>query len=96
MAGKSGSVSFDPQNFLAKVGVGKTISKFHKDQVIFSQGEAADAVFYIQKGRVKVVVISDQGRKRSSGSWKPASSLAKDVSTVIICASQQRPPWRNV
>jgi CRP-like cAMP-binding protein len=67
MAGKSGRDSFDPQNFLAKVGVGKTISKFPKDQIIFSQGEAADAVFYIQKGRVKVVVISDQGKEAVVG-----------------------------
>jgi CRP/FNR family transcriptional regulator, cyclic AMP receptor protein len=67
MAGKSGRDSFDPQSFLAKVGVGKTISKFHKDQIIFSQGEAADGVFYIQKGRVKVVVISDQGKEAVVG-----------------------------
>ena len=67
MVDKSGSDAFDPQNFLAKVGVGKTISKFQKDQIIFSQGEAADAVFYIQKGRVKVVVISDQGKEAVVG-----------------------------
>ena len=63
----SGRDSFDPQDFLEIVGVGKTISKFHKDQIIFSQGEAADAVFYIQKGRVKVVVISDQGKEAVVG-----------------------------
>jgi CRP/FNR family cyclic AMP-dependent transcriptional regulator len=68
MAGKSGRVgSFDPQTFLAKVGVGKTISNFQKDQIIFSQGEAADAVFYIQKGRVKVVVLSEQGKEAVVG-----------------------------
>jgi CRP/FNR family transcriptional regulator, cyclic AMP receptor protein len=67
LAGKSGKDSFDPQTFLAKVGVGKTISKFRTDQVIFSQGEAADTVFYIQKGRVKVVVISDQGKEAVVG-----------------------------
>jgi CRP/FNR family cyclic AMP-dependent transcriptional regulator len=47
MAAKSGRTSFDPQKFLANVGVGKTISKYRKDQIIFSQGETADAVFYI-------------------------------------------------
>jgi CRP-like cAMP-binding protein len=67
MAGKSGRESFDPQNFLAKVGAGKTISSYQKDQVIFSQGEAADAVFYVQKGRVKVVVLSDQGKEAVVG-----------------------------
>lgn len=54
---------FDPKSFLAKVGEGRTISKYRKDQVVFSQGEAADAVFYIQKGKVKVTVVSDQGKE---------------------------------
>jgi CRP/FNR family transcriptional regulator, cyclic AMP receptor protein len=67
MASRSGKESFNPQNFLAKVGVGKTISKFQKDQIVFSQGEVADAVFYIQKGRVKVVVISDHGKEAVVG-----------------------------
>jgi hypothetical protein len=40
--------SFDPKKFLAKVGEGKTISKYRKDQIVFSQGQIADAVFYIQ------------------------------------------------
>jgi CRP/FNR family cyclic AMP-dependent transcriptional regulator len=59
--------SFDPQDFLAKVGMGKTIAKYQKDQTIFSQGEAADTVFYIQTGRVKVVVLSDQGKEAIVG-----------------------------
>jgi CRP-like cAMP-binding protein len=67
MAGKLGRKSFDPQTFLEKVGEGKTISKFQKDQIIFSQGDSADVVFYIQKGRVKVVVISDQGKEAVVG-----------------------------
>src|SRR3984957_1341605 len=63
----SDRVSFDPQDFLAKVGTGKTIAKYKKDQIVFSQGEAADTVFYIQKGRVKVVVLSDQGKEAVVG-----------------------------
>jgi CRP/FNR family cyclic AMP-dependent transcriptional regulator len=55
--------SFDPKKFLAKVGEGKTISKFQKDQVVFSQGEVADAVFYIQEGKVKLTVLSEQGKE---------------------------------
>ena len=54
---------FDPKSFLAKVGEGRTISKYGKDQIVFSQGEAADAVFYIQKGKVKVTVVSDRGKE---------------------------------
>jgi CRP/FNR family transcriptional regulator, cyclic AMP receptor protein len=55
--------SFDPKSFLAKVGEGRSIGKYRKDQVLFSQGEPADAVFYIQKGKVKVTVVSEQGRE---------------------------------
>jgi CRP-like cAMP-binding protein len=49
--------------FLAKVGAGKTILELHKDQSIFTQGDVADSVFYIQKGRVKLTVVSDQGKE---------------------------------
>ncbi len=57
------SPRFDPKSFLAKVGEGRTISKYRKDQIVFSQGEPADAVFYIQKGKVKITVVSDQGKE---------------------------------
>jgi CRP-like cAMP-binding protein len=54
---------FDPKSFLAEVGEGRTISQYRKDQIVFSQGDPADAVFYIQKGKVKVTVVSDQGKE---------------------------------
>ena len=54
---------FDPKSFLAKVGEGRTLSKYRKDKVVFSQGDLAEAVFYIQKGKVKVTVVSDQGKE---------------------------------
>jgi len=56
-------LSFDPKIFLAKVGEGRSIGSYSKDQVVFSQGEPADAVFYIQKGKVKVTVVSEQGKE---------------------------------
>jgi CRP/FNR family cyclic AMP-dependent transcriptional regulator len=55
--------SFNPTTFLAKVGDGHTISRYAKDQVVFSQGKRADAVFYVQKGKVKVTVLSEQGKE---------------------------------
>jgi CRP/FNR family transcriptional regulator, cyclic AMP receptor protein len=55
--------SFDPKAFLAKVGEGRTIGKYRKDEIVFAQGDAADAVFYVQKGRVKVVVVSSEGKE---------------------------------
>jgi CRP/FNR family cyclic AMP-dependent transcriptional regulator len=60
---KRSKASFDPKKFLAKVGEGKTISKYRKDQIVFSQGEVADAVFYIQQGNVKLVVVSKHGKE---------------------------------
>ena len=42
---------FNPKAFLAKVGTGKTISNYGKDQIIFAQGDSADTIFYLQKGR---------------------------------------------
>ena len=55
--------SFDPKSFLAKVGEGRTIGKYRKGQIVFSQGDPADAVFYIQKGKAKVTVVSEQGKE---------------------------------
>jgi CRP/FNR family transcriptional regulator, cyclic AMP receptor protein len=60
---KRAKASFDPKIFLAKVGDGKTISRYRKDQIIFSQGQVAEAVFYIQQGRIKLTVVSEQGRE---------------------------------
>ena len=57
------SPSLDAKSFLAKVGKGRSIDKYRKDQIVFSQGEPADAVFYIQKGKVKITVVSPQGKE---------------------------------
>jgi CRP-like cAMP-binding protein len=58
-----GGISFDPQVFLATVGVARTITQCPKDYKIFSQGEPAESVFYIQQGRVKLKVKSKQGKE---------------------------------
>jgi len=55
--------SFDSKSFLAKVGEGRSIGKYRKDRIVFAQGDPADSVFYIQKGRVKVTVLSEQGKE---------------------------------
>ena len=55
--------AFDPSAFLAKAGSGRTIFKHPKNQVVFSQGDPADSVFYIQKGKVKLTVVSEQGKE---------------------------------
>jgi len=63
MAKKAKKVPFDPKVFLASVSGGRTIASYRKDEVIFSQGGPADAVFYIQKGKVKITVVSEQGKE---------------------------------
>jgi CRP-like cAMP-binding protein len=57
------TAAFDPQDFLAAIGEGRTISEYGKNQNVFSQGDIADAVFYIRKGKVKVTVVSEQGKE---------------------------------
>jgi len=54
---------FDAKAFLAKIGDGRTISKYRRNEVVFAQGDLADAVFYIQRGKVKLTVVSDRGKE---------------------------------
>jgi CRP/FNR family cyclic AMP-dependent transcriptional regulator len=54
---------FDPKAFLAHFGTGRSIGKYAPGQVVFSQGEPADAVFYIQRGKVKITVVSEHGKQ---------------------------------
>jgi CRP/FNR family transcriptional regulator, cyclic AMP receptor protein len=54
---------FDPKAFLTKANGGRTISQYRKNQILFSQGDLADSVFYIHDGKVKVTVISEQGKE---------------------------------
>ena len=54
---------FDPKLFLAKIGAGRSLTNYKKNQKVFVQGDCADAVFYIQKGRVKLTVVSSQGKE---------------------------------
>ena len=54
---------FDLKSFLAMVGEGRSIGEYRKDEIVFSQGDPADAVFYIQSGKVKVTVVSEQGKE---------------------------------
>jgi CRP/FNR family cyclic AMP-dependent transcriptional regulator len=63
--------AFDPKMFLATVHQGRTVADFHSGQSIFLQSAAADAVFYIQKGKVKIVVASKQGKEAVVGILGP-------------------------
>ena len=69
--GKPAKSAFDAQAFLAKVGEGKSILQFKKGQNVFVQGDPADTVFYIQKGRIKLTVLSDHGKEAVVGILAP-------------------------
>ena len=58
---------FDPKTFLATIGDGRKILAVPKKQTIFTQGDGADAVFYIQKGKVRLTVVSKTGREATIG-----------------------------
>jgi CRP/FNR family cyclic AMP-dependent transcriptional regulator len=58
---------FDPNTFLATIGEGRKVVPTPKKQTIFTQGDAADAVFYIQSGKVKLTVVSNNGKEATIG-----------------------------
>ena len=87
---------FDPKEFSPGWAKGKTILEFRKDEVVFAQGDVASTVFYIQRGRVKVVVISEQGKEAVVGILGARPVLRRRLpDRHIRCASRRRQPWRN-
>ncbi len=76
--------NFDPHAFLATIGNGRKTLAVPKEQAVFAQGDAADAVFYIQKGKVKLTVVSKTGKEAtigilSAGSFFGEGALAGQV-----------------
>ena len=65
--------AFDLHTFIAKVDTGSTLMACHKQHPIFTQGEASDAVFYIQEGQVKLTVVSAQGKEAVMPSSRPST-----------------------
>src|SRR6202011_3009390 len=58
---------FEPNTFLATIGEGRKVVAFPMKQTIFAQGDAADAVFYIQEGKVRLTVVSKSGKEATLG-----------------------------
>jgi len=63
----TGKGAFDPRKFLASVGEGRQVLSFAKNQTIFTQGDAADAIFYMQEGKVRLTVVSKAGKEATIG-----------------------------
>jgi CRP/FNR family transcriptional regulator, cyclic AMP receptor protein len=83
---------FDPQAFLASAGIGRTVHSYRPKQVVFSQGERADAVFYIQEGSVRLTVLSKQGKEATiallgNGDFLGEGCLASDQPVRLATAT---------
>jgi CRP/FNR family transcriptional regulator, cyclic AMP receptor protein len=60
---RKAKLAFDPKLFLSKVNGGRSVSDYRRDQTVFRQGDPSDAVFYIQSGKVKKTVLSEEGKE---------------------------------
>ena len=76
------TLAFDPASFLAQAGIGRKIVEFNNKQTIFSQGDPADSVFYIQTGRVKLTVLSTRGKEATLALLNPGEFLGEDAIPV--------------
>jgi len=76
--------AFDPQTFLTRVGTGKTTLKIKKKEVLFSQGDAADAVFYLQTGKVKLTVVSPKGKEAVVAILTPTNFFGEGCLTAQL------------
>ncbi|MDP1768133.1 MAG: Crp/Fnr family transcriptional regulator [Nitrospirota bacterium] len=77
---------FSPKTFLAKIGHGTTLLQSAKRQLIFSQGDAADAVFYVQTGQVKLTVVSRQGKEAVIAMLEPGSFFGEGcLAGQLVC-----------
>jgi len=68
---------FHPREFLANAGIGRTIQHYARKQAIFSQGKPADSVYYIQEGRVRLSVVSKQGKEATIALLGPGDFLGE-------------------
>src|ERR1700675_297511 len=67
VAAKQKKRNFDPHTFLATIGAGRKLLQVPKKRRIFGQGDTADAVFYVQTGKVKLTVLSNEGKEATIG-----------------------------
>lgn len=75
---------FDPRAFLASAGLGRRVVQFKPKQGFFSQGDAADAVFYIQKGSAKLTVVSKAGKEATITLLKTGDFVGEEAITAVI------------
>jgi hypothetical protein len=88
--GSKNGREFDPHAFLATIGEGRKAMLFPKKQTIFAQGDRADAVFYLQTGKVKLTVVSKTGKEATIGILSDRSFFGEGLAT--LCSSHVRSP----
>jgi CRP-like cAMP-binding protein len=86
------AADFDPKVFLAHAGVGRAILQYKPKQALFSQGDRADAIFYLQEGKVRLSVVSKQGKEAtiallSSGDFLGEGCIASDLPLRMASAT---------
>jgi CRP-like cAMP-binding protein len=84
--------AFDTEAFLASAGLGRTIIELHENQTFFSQGDAADSVFYLQRGRAKLTIVAKNGKEAtitliSAGEFVGEESLASVGALHMVTAT---------
>ena len=81
--------TFDAKTFLAQTGSGRTVLQYPKNKVIFAQGQSCDAVFYIQKGRTKLTVLSTRGKEATIALLGPGDFMGEGciTSDQPVCPS---------
>src|ERR1039457_5717400 len=60
---KNGATVFDPETFLARTGLGRQVLNLKKNETAYAQGDPTDAIFYVQKGQLRVTVTSSNGKE---------------------------------
>ena len=70
--------NFDVADFLAKAGLGRRLVKLKPKHVFFSQGDPADSVFYLQKGRAKITVVSERGKEATITLLSPGDFIGEE------------------
>jgi|ERR1700683_1232496 CRP/FNR family transcriptional regulator, cyclic AMP receptor protein len=84
-------IKFDSQTFLSTIDGGRKIAAFSKKQTIFVQGDSSDAVFYIQKGKVRLTIVSKSGKEATIGILNGSDFFGEGCYCWLISARKERP-----
>ena len=90
--GNATGPAFDAPAFLAKVGAGRTLGQYGAEETVFSQGDAADSIFYVRKGKIKLSVVSQQGKVAvvamlGAGDFFGEGCLAGQIKRMANCTT---------